>query len=194
MFFFRIKCAFQRRVKWMKTRICNIYQFTLHTDLELLKVQCYREKVKIKRSKRVLLANMWRRTHRRKYQVIYFSISSCSLSNGVMHTAYTSPCTVYTLTTNQFCSPAINVWTIDTNKSKTKSRRNSQQLGGDKDGSTNTNENIIQATNQKFGTNGKITVKKSGLGHEGKYTPKWVATLKPLEFVLIFSILLCFSR
>lgn len=73
---------------------------------------------------------------------------------------------------NQFYSAAINVWTIDTNKSKTKSRRNSQQLGGDKDINTNTNENIIQATNQKFGTNGKITVKKSGLGHEGKYTPK----------------------
>lgn len=66
----------------------------------------------------------------------------------------------------------INVWTIDTNKNKSKSRRNSQQLGGDKDLSTNTNENIIQATNQKFGTNGKIVVKKSSLGHEGKYTPK----------------------
>lgn len=71
-----------------------------------------------------------------------------------------------------YFTTAINVWTIDTNKSKTKSRRNSQQLGGDKDVSANTNENIIQATNQKFGTNGKITVKKSGLGHEGKYTPK----------------------
>lgn len=37
---------------------------------------------------------------------------------------------------------------------------------------SNTNANIIQATNQKFGTNGKITAKPGGLGHEGKYTPK----------------------
>lgn len=64
----------------------------------------------------------------------------------------------------------INVWTIDNNKTKSKSRRNSQH--GDKDTSISTNENIIQATNQKFGTNGKITAKPTGLGHEGKYTPK----------------------
>lgn len=68
----------------------------------------------------------------------------------------------------------INVWTIEKNKNKTKSRRNSQQISGEKDTNTNTNENIIQATNQKFGTNGKITVKQTGLGHEGKYTPKYV--------------------
>lgn len=37
---------------------------------------------------------------------------------------------------------------------------------------SNTNANIIQATNQKFGTNGKIPTKPAGLGHEGKYTPK----------------------
>lgn len=66
----------------------------------------------------------------------------------------------------------MNVWTIDGNKNKTKNRRNSQQMYGDKDTSTNTDENIIQATNQKFGNNGKIIVKKTSLGHEGKYTPK----------------------
>lgn len=64
----------------------------------------------------------------------------------------------------------INVWTIENNKTKNKSRRNSQH--GDKDPTITTNENIIQATSQKFGTNGKITVKPTGLGHEGKYTPK----------------------
>lgn len=76
--------------------------------------------------------------------------------------------------------PVINVWTIDKNKNKSKSRRNSQTMSGGSGGaggSTNeancsTNANIIQATNQKFGTNGKITAKPSGLGHEGKYTPK----------------------
>lgn len=67
---------------------------------------------------------------------------------------------------------AINVWTIDTNKNKSKARRNSQQLTQERDSHGNTNENIIQATNQKFGSNGKISAKKSGLGHEGKYTPK----------------------
>lgn len=67
-------------------------------------------------------------------------------------------------------SVVINVWTLDANKSKSKNRRNSQQLNGDP--SLNTNENIIQATNQKFGNNGKIVAKNSGLGHEGKYTPK----------------------
>lgn len=67
----------------------------------------------------------------------------------------------------------MNVWTIDKNKSKSKSRRNSQQIyGTSSDTSCNTNANIIQATNQKFGTNGKITAKPTGLGHEGKYTPK----------------------
>lgn len=67
----------------------------------------------------------------------------------------------------------MNVWTIDKNKSKSKSRRNSQQIyGTSSDTSSNTNANIIQATNQKFGTNGKITTKPTGLGHEGKYTPK----------------------
>lgn len=67
----------------------------------------------------------------------------------------------------------MNVWTIDKNKSKSKSRRNSQQIyGTSSDTSSNTNANIIQATNQKFGTNGKITAKPTGLGHEGKYTPK----------------------
>lgn len=65
----------------------------------------------------------------------------------------------------------INVWTIDANKNKSKNRRNSQQFGGDKDAYTTTDE-IIQATSQKFGNNGKINVKKSSLGHEGKYTPK----------------------
>lgn len=35
----------------------------------------------------------------------------------------------------------------------------------------NTNAHIIQATNQKFGTNGKLNA-SGGLGHEGKYTPK----------------------
>lgn len=42
----------------------------------------------------------------------------------------------------------------------------------DKDANATTNENIIQATNQKFGNNGKIIIKKTSLGHEGKYTPK----------------------
>ncbi|KAG4079922.1 hypothetical protein HA402_006234 [Bradysia odoriphaga] len=70
-----------------------------------------------------------------------------------------------------------NVWTIDKNKSKSKSRRNSQQIyGTSSDTSSNTNANIIQATNQKFGTNGKITAKPTGLGHEGKYTPKFVTS------------------
>lgn len=64
----------------------------------------------------------------------------------------------------------INVWTIDANKNKSKNRRNSQQIGGDTNASTD--DNIIQATSQKFGNNGKINVKKSSLGHEGKYTPK----------------------
>lgn len=72
------------------------------------------------------------------------------------------------------CCAVINVWTIDANKTKSKNRRNSQQINGDKDLNTNTNENIIQATNQKFGNNGKIAVKNSGLGHEGKYTPKYL--------------------
>lgn len=55
----------------------------------------------------------------------------------------------------------INVWTIEKNKNKTKS-------------TSSTNANIIQATNQKFGTNGKIPTKPTtGLGHEGKYTPKY---------------------
>lgn len=67
---------------------------------------------------------------------------------------------------------ATNVWTIEKNKSNTKNRRNSQQITGEKE--SNTNENIIQATNQKFGTNGKIPVKPASLGHEGKYTPKYV--------------------
>lgn len=71
-----------------------------------------------------------------------------------------------------FFFSVINVWTIEKNKTKSKSRRNSQQIHGEKDTATSTNENIIQATNQKFGTNGKITVKPTGLGHEGKYTPK----------------------
>lgn len=66
----------------------------------------------------------------------------------------------------------INVWTLDANKNKSKNRRNSQQIGAEKESNTNTDENIIQATSQKFGNNGKITVKKSSLGHEGKYTPK----------------------
>ncbi|XP_031618437.1 scaffold protein salvador [Contarinia nasturtii] len=72
--------------------------------------------------------------------------------------------------------PIINVWTIDANKNKSKNRRNSQQIGGDKDTNINTDDNIIQATSQKFGNNGKINVKKSSLGHEGKYTPKFVNT------------------
>lgn len=71
----------------------------------------------------------------------------------------------------KFFFVVINVWTIDNNKSKNKSRRNSQQIQ-EKESSATTNENIIQATNQKFGSNGKITVKPTGLGHEGKYTPK----------------------
>lgn len=54
----------------------------------------------------------------------------------------------------------------DTNKSETKSRQNSQQLGSDKNICTSTIENIRQATNRRYGTNGKITVKESGLGHE----------------------------
>lgn len=65
------------------------------------------------------------------------------------------------------------MWTIDANKKKEKNRRNSQQIGGDNYGHTTTDENIIQATSQKFGNNGKINVKKSSLGHEGKYTPKY---------------------
>lgn len=82
------------------------------------------------------------------------------------------------------------MWTIDANKNKSKNRRNSHQIGGDKDLNTNTDENIIQATSQKFGNNGKIAVKKSSLGHEGKYTPKYVAnnwkftpgTILPLSY------------
>lgn len=70
------------------------------------------------------------------------------------------------------CHTVMNVWTIDKNKSKSKSRRNSQQIYGTSSDASNTNANIIQATNQKFGTNGKITAKPTGLGHEGKYTPK----------------------
>lgn len=35
----------------------------------------------------------------------------------------------------------------------------------------NSNAHIIQASNQKFGTNGKLNA-SCGLGHEGKYTPK----------------------
>lgn len=66
----------------------------------------------------------------------------------------------------------INVWTIDSNKNKAKSRRNSQQITAERDVNCSTNENIIQATSQKFSTNGKIAAKKTGLGHEGKYTPK----------------------
>lgn len=73
------------------------------------------------------------------------------------------------------------MWSLEKNKNKTKARRNSQQVfcgnGNVVPGSTtdnsNTNANIIQATNQKFGTNGKITTKPGGLGHEGKYTPKF---------------------
>lgn len=80
----------------------------------------------------------------------------------------------YTVTFNKIFNElfaVINVWTIDNNKSKSKSRRNSQQIQ-EKESSNTTNDNIIQATNQKFGSNGKITVKPTGLGHEGKYTPK----------------------
>lgn len=75
----------------------------------------------------------------------------------------------------------INVWSLEKNKNKTKARRNSQQVfcgngnavpGSGTADNSNTNANIIQATNQKFGTNGKITTKPGGLGHEGKYTPK----------------------
>lgn len=75
----------------------------------------------------------------------------------------------------------INVWSLEKNKNKTKARRNSQQVfcgngnavpGSGTTDNSNTNANIIQATNQKFGTNGKITTKPGGLGHEGKYTPK----------------------
>lgn len=77
---------------------------------------------------------------------------------------------------------------MEKNKNKTKTRRNSQQVfcgngnampggsmvaaGSSTTDNSNTNANIIQATNQKFGTNGKITAKPGGLGHEGKYTPK----------------------
>lgn len=63
----------------------------------------------------------------------------------------------------------INVWTIEKNQNKTKSRRNSQQIYGS---NNENNVNIIQATNQKFGNNVKITAKPAGLGHEGKYTPR----------------------
>lgn len=79
------------------------------------------------------------------------------------------------------CVAVINVWSLEKNKNKTKARRNSQQVfcgngsaapGNGSTDNSNTNANIIQATNQKFGTNGKITTKPGGLGHEGKYTPK----------------------
>lgn len=73
-----------------------------------------------------------------------------------------------------------NVWSLEKNKNKVKLRRNSQQVyasssaasGSVANADVNSNANIIQTTNQKFGTNGKITAKPGGLGHEGKYTPK----------------------
>lgn len=66
------------------------------------------------------------------------------------------------------------------NKAKAKPRRDSQQIyangplasGSLSNTDVNSNANIIQTTNQKFGTNGKINTKPGGLGHEGKYTPK----------------------
>lgn len=63
---------------------------------------------------------------------------------------------------------AINVWTIESNKNKAKTRRNSQQIAQEREA----NVGVTDATNQKFVANGKILSKKSGLGHEGKYTPK----------------------
>lgn len=96
--------------------------------------------------------------------------------------------------------PVTNVWSLEKNRNRSKLLRGvpgvgpqnqaqqqqlqqqqqqqqhqqqqlQQQLFGGCSPDVNSNAHIIQATNQKFGTNGKLNA-SGGLGHEGKYTPK----------------------